>query len=162
MSEYGAGPVRSIHGVEALDGEGNATPVAGDAYAVDIDAAGEGWVRLLRRGDGPPFGDRPSLVITVQPGRSFGRYRHRAWPLWIADAAYALEAVRALVPAAVLPDGWDLMGEARRLAGLPHGHDAESWVRHGLAPEICLARIGLPGGWRDPARKHRGERLFER
>ncbi|RPF20615.1 hypothetical protein [Myceligenerans xiligouense] len=103
--------------------------------------------RLLRRDGAAPPGGRPSLVITVQPGRTFGRYRHRAWPLWIADAAYALEAVRTLVPAAVLPEGWAGMGDARQLLELPPGHDVERWVRHGLVPEICLARVELPAGW---------------
>lgn len=37
------------------------------------------------------------VVFTVLPGRSFGRYRHRAWPLWIADAAYAVAGVLFLL-----------------------------------------------------------------
>lgn len=41
-----AGPVRMIAGVERLDG----TPLAGDAWAIDIDAAGDGWVRVLDAG----------------------------------------------------------------------------------------------------------------
>jgi uncharacterized phiE125 gp8 family phage protein len=39
-------PVRSIDGVEALAADGTATPLAAAAYAVDIDAVGDGWVRL--------------------------------------------------------------------------------------------------------------------
>jgi uncharacterized phiE125 gp8 family phage protein len=38
-TRLGAGPVRAIAGVEALPA---------DAYAVDIDAAGDGWVRVTR------------------------------------------------------------------------------------------------------------------
>lgn len=34
------------------------------------------------------------LTFTVLPGRSFSRYRHRAWTLWIADVAYAVEGAR--------------------------------------------------------------------
>ena len=42
----GAGPVRAITGVEMLGG----TMLAASAYAVDIDAAGDGWVRTLDAG----------------------------------------------------------------------------------------------------------------
>ena len=42
----GAGPVRAIEAVEALDEAGGAEALAAEAYAIDIDAAGEGWVRL--------------------------------------------------------------------------------------------------------------------
>ena len=42
----GAGPVRAIEAVAALDETGGAEALAADAYAIDIDAAGEGWVRL--------------------------------------------------------------------------------------------------------------------
>lgn len=39
----GAGPVRAIAGVESVSG----TTLAASAYAVDIDAAGDGWVRTI-------------------------------------------------------------------------------------------------------------------
>lgn len=42
----GAVPVRSIAGVERSDG----TPLAADCFAVDIDADGDGWVRLVAVG----------------------------------------------------------------------------------------------------------------
>jgi uncharacterized phiE125 gp8 family phage protein len=42
----GASPVKAITGVETLDADGDASPLAAEAYAVDIDAAGDGWVRL--------------------------------------------------------------------------------------------------------------------
>ncbi|HYN45761.1 MAG TPA: hypothetical protein VES64_03630 [Allosphingosinicella sp.] len=45
-----AAPARAILGVDALDEEGAATPLAAQAYAVDIDASGDGWVRLLDGG----------------------------------------------------------------------------------------------------------------
>ncbi|HEY0623535.1 head-tail connector protein, partial [Sphingomonas sp.] len=43
-------PVVAITGVEALADDGTAAPLAADAYAIDIDAAGTGWVRLTRPG----------------------------------------------------------------------------------------------------------------
>ncbi|MEV2277379.1 hypothetical protein AB0I72_17515 [Nocardiopsis sp. NPDC049922] len=87
------------------------------------------------------------LVLTVQPGRSFGRYRHRAWPLWIADTAYALTAVEFLcapAPVAVRlgPGPW-----LRALLGVPRGADHGRWLARGLAPEIPLAAIELPDSW---------------
>lgn len=38
----GAGPVRAIAGVETLAGE----PLAAEAYAIDVDASGNGWVQV--------------------------------------------------------------------------------------------------------------------
>jgi uncharacterized phiE125 gp8 family phage protein len=43
-------PVRSIDAVEAVAGDGSAAALAPEAYAVDIDAAGDGWVRLIDAG----------------------------------------------------------------------------------------------------------------
>lgn len=43
-------PVRSIEGVEALSLGGNAVSLATSAYAIDIDASGDGWVRLIDAG----------------------------------------------------------------------------------------------------------------
>lgn len=45
-TKLGAGPVRSIDGVTAVARDGAETPLAADAYAIDVDAAGDGWVRL--------------------------------------------------------------------------------------------------------------------
>lgn len=42
----GVGPVRSIDGVAAIDEAGNATALAADGFDAEIDAGGEGWVRL--------------------------------------------------------------------------------------------------------------------
>jgi uncharacterized phiE125 gp8 family phage protein len=39
-------PVRTITSVETVDENGVATPVPAGSYAIDIDAAGCGWVRL--------------------------------------------------------------------------------------------------------------------
>lgn len=43
-------PVRAITSVEALPAEGPAQPLASEAYAIDIDAHGDGWVRLAEPG----------------------------------------------------------------------------------------------------------------
>lgn len=45
------GPVRSIDSVAALAPDGTATPLPSDAYAIDVDAAGDGWVRLSAPGE---------------------------------------------------------------------------------------------------------------
>ncbi len=45
------GPVRAITGVAALTDGGAETALAAADYAIDIDAAGDGWVRLLRLGE---------------------------------------------------------------------------------------------------------------
>ena len=45
-ARLGAAPVRSIEAVAALDFDGGETVLPADSYALDIDAAGEGWVRL--------------------------------------------------------------------------------------------------------------------
>ncbi|WP_088190055.1 head-tail connector protein [Sphingobium sp. Z007] len=47
-----ARPVAAITAVEAVDADGVAEPLPVDAYAIDIDAAGDGWVRSTRAGDG--------------------------------------------------------------------------------------------------------------
>ncbi len=46
-------PVRAIVAVEALPGEGPAQALAVEGYALDIDADGDGWVRLAGPGDPP-------------------------------------------------------------------------------------------------------------
>lgn len=105
---------------------------------------------LVRRSEPRPgrsASDHVEIVLTVQPGRTFGRYRHRAWPLWVADAAYALEALLLLVPDAHLPADWSDLAAARRALGLPRAAQAAWWLERGLVPEIALARIRLP---RDP------------
>ena len=42
-----AAPVLSIEGVAALGEGGEVSPLAAEAFAIDIDAAGDGWVRVL-------------------------------------------------------------------------------------------------------------------
>ena len=46
-TRLGASPIRSIEGIMALAADGEEAPLTVADYAVDIDAAGEGWVRLL-------------------------------------------------------------------------------------------------------------------
>lgn len=43
-------PVRAILAVSALPTTGEPAPLAVEDHAIDIDAAGEGWVRVLRSG----------------------------------------------------------------------------------------------------------------
>jgi uncharacterized phiE125 gp8 family phage protein len=45
-------PVRLLTGADAVDGSGNSTPLASGAFTVDIDFAGDGWVRLSQPIDG--------------------------------------------------------------------------------------------------------------
>lgn len=46
----GIAPVTAITGVEGLPADGAAFALAGDAYAVDLDASGDGWVRTTAPG----------------------------------------------------------------------------------------------------------------
>jgi hypothetical protein len=108
-------------------------------------AATEELVRRREPDDpGRPAPDHLQVVLTVQPGRTFSRYRHRAWPLWIADAAYALEALLLLLPNAHLPADWSDLAAARRTLGFPPAARAAWWLERGLVPEIALARVALP------------------
>ncbi|GAA1106578.1 nitroreductase family protein [Nocardiopsis metallicus] len=150
-----AGAAYPVHTHLVVGADG---PLEAGRYAFDMekgvllrrDAARErdaGW-------DAPGSGTAvrgTHLVLTVQPGRSFGRYRHRAWPLWIADTAYALAAVEFLCapgPAAVHlgPGPW-----LRELLGVPRACEHGRWLARGLAPEIALAAVELPGTWSVPA-----------
>ena len=45
-------PVRAISDAAAVDGSGTATPLASGSYAIDIDFAGDGWVRLTQPASG--------------------------------------------------------------------------------------------------------------
>ncbi|HEX8300734.1 head-tail connector protein [Sphingomonas sp.] len=46
----GTGPVHAITAVEGVPAEGAAFALSPDAYAIDVDAAGDGWVRVMRPG----------------------------------------------------------------------------------------------------------------
>lgn len=88
--------------------------------------------------------DTTTLVFTVQPGRSFGRYRHRAWPLWIADAAYALAAVEFVLGRLPLFVRFGPSASLRALLAVPHATQTRLWTGIGLAPEIPLVAVDLP------------------
>ena len=45
-------PIRSIDQVEMVGDDGTATVLPADAYAVDIDSGGDGWVRVVSAGPG--------------------------------------------------------------------------------------------------------------
>jgi len=47
-----ARPVLAIESVAAVDADGASEALPVEAYAIDIDAAGDGWVRSTRAGDG--------------------------------------------------------------------------------------------------------------
>jgi uncharacterized phiE125 gp8 family phage protein len=46
-TRLGLAPVATIEAVALVGADGAATPLIAEDYAIDIDAAGEGWVRLL-------------------------------------------------------------------------------------------------------------------
>lgn len=46
-----AGPVQSILAAQAIAGDGTSADLSSGDYAVDIDAGGNGWVRLLQPSD---------------------------------------------------------------------------------------------------------------
>lgn len=46
----GRGPVLAITGVEAVRADGIGVPLSAGAYAIDIDARGDGWVRVTEAG----------------------------------------------------------------------------------------------------------------
>ncbi|QNG19829.1 hypothetical protein G4H71_15500 [Rhodococcus triatomae] len=112
-------------------------------YAYQLDAD----ILVRRAGPPPPPGTTPELVFCVQPGRAFGRYRHRAWPLWIADTAYAVAAAQSLLAAPDVRVG--PFADTGPVA-LPPAHSTRRWLEQGLVPEIVLARIPVygPGGSR--------------
>jgi uncharacterized phiE125 gp8 family phage protein len=54
-------PIRSITNVATVEADGTTSPLASDSYTVDIDFAGDGWVRVA---EGVP-GDRVRISGTV-------------------------------------------------------------------------------------------------
>ncbi len=50
-TRLGAAPVRAIDGLASLAADGTATILPAEDYAIDIDAAGDGWVRLTGTGN---------------------------------------------------------------------------------------------------------------
>jgi len=62
----GRRPVRSIDLVEAIAEDGSAAVLASGAYALDVDASGDGWVRLL------DSGAARRVRVTAQAGMAMG------------------------------------------------------------------------------------------
>ncbi|WP_010545094.1 head-tail connector protein [Sphingomonas elodea] len=58
-------PVTAIGAVEAVDAGGAASPLPAAAYAIDLDARGEGWVRLA---PGGPQRVRVTFAAGTAPG----------------------------------------------------------------------------------------------
>ncbi|WP_227698523.1 head-tail connector protein [Sphingomonas hengshuiensis] len=77
----GAVPVRAITGVGAIGADGGTTPLASAGYAIDIDALGQGWVRLT--------GGAATIVVTFEAGLADG---WDALPPGIAQGATMLAA----------------------------------------------------------------------
>lgn len=50
-SRLGAGPVRAVQAVESVAAGGGTTALPPAAYAIDIDATGRGWVRVIDAGE---------------------------------------------------------------------------------------------------------------
>jgi uncharacterized phiE125 gp8 family phage protein len=57
-----ARPVVAIESVEAVEADGTVVALPVDGFAIDIDAAGEGWVRSTRAGD------RRRLMVRYRAG----------------------------------------------------------------------------------------------
>lgn len=57
-------PVRSILAITALGAEGGRSALASADYAVDIDASGDGWVRVLRGGEAG------SVLVSYRAGQA--------------------------------------------------------------------------------------------
>lgn len=102
--------------------------------------------QIESRSEAVPPNDDLTLIFTVQPGRSFGRYRHRAWPLWIADTAYAQQAVEFLL-ATQLDTTTGPSNHLRQILDVPAATSADLWFSHGLVPEIPLVAMTLPSAW---------------
>lgn len=49
-ARLGIEPVRTIRSVELVDAAGTSTPLMASEYAIDVDAGGSGWVRLIATG----------------------------------------------------------------------------------------------------------------
>jgi len=68
----GATPVRSIEQVARLDPDGLPEPLPAVDYAIDIDAAGDGWVRLPGAGGVLPTGRAGRIRVSYRTGMAAG------------------------------------------------------------------------------------------
>lgn len=127
------------------------------AYAFDADDGS-----LVRRGDtGTARGGKAGsvtgavVVFTALPQRTAAKYHHRAWPLLLADAAYAVAALAhhaaALeIEAQWLPGAPDQLASALGLPGYPEWQDR--WPD--TAPELALAAVALGAAGTLPTLEH--------
>ncbi len=89
----GRAPVRAITAVEALGIDGSAQPLASGAYAIDIDAHGEGWVRLTAPGDAR------RIRVDYQAGIA------EAWPALPAALRHGIVRLAAFFYTSRVPEG---------------------------------------------------------
>ena len=130
------------------------------AYAFDADRG-----LLVRRGDpgmasGSARGAAGSatgavVVFTALPQRTAAKYHHRAWPLLLADAAYAVAALAHHAAGLGIEAEW-LPGDPEHLAsalGLP---DYPAWQHRwpDTAPELALAAVALGAAGTLPSLEH--------
>jgi len=126
------------------------------AYAFDADRG-----LLVRRGAsgmaggtaGPAWG--AVVVFTALPQRTAAKYHHRAWPLLLADAAYAVAALAHHAAGLGIDAEW-LTGNPADLAsalGLP---DYSAWQEYwpDTAPELALAAVALGAPRTPPKLQH--------
>ena len=67
-TRLGLSPVRAIEGAALLSADGSAVPLAAQDYAIDIDAAGEGWVRLTGASSLAASGAQRRLRVSYRAG----------------------------------------------------------------------------------------------
>lgn len=67
-TRLGAAPVRSIDGVELLDQAGAGTALPAGDYAIDIDSAGDGWVRVTVAGPSAGSGRVRKIRVAYAAG----------------------------------------------------------------------------------------------
>ncbi len=139
---------------------GTGCDVPPGAYAFDADRG-----LLVRRGDSGMAGSAAGgltgtatgavVVFTALPQRTAAKYHHRAWPLLLADTAYAVAALAHHAAALGIEAEW-LPGDPRHLAaalGLP---DYSTWQHRwpDTAPELALAAVALGTAGTLPVLEH--------
>lgn len=100
-TRLGAAPVRAIEGVAALGDDGGATALAAGAYAIDVDAAGDGWVRVLAAGGAKRVRVSYRAGLAGDPNGLPEALRHGIVRLAAHLYAHREQADRADPPAAV-------------------------------------------------------------
>ncbi|MEC5181386.1 hypothetical protein [Arthrobacter sp. CG_A4] len=130
------------------------------AYAFDADRG-----LLVRRGDTGMAGSAAGgttgtatgavVVFTALPQRTAAKYHHRAWPLALADTAYAVAALVHHAAALGIEAEWPPGGPEHLAAalGLP---DYSAWQARwpDTAPELALAAVALGAAGTLPTLEH--------